>query len=222
MRPAPHRRDAPQLAVPARSPHRRLCADSQPGDRLSKPDSRLTGSGALMKLLRGASAFACPPSGNRMKARGSPGPTTATISARAALRPFPWWFTARSSASSSRFEKSAHPADDGIARSARRAAVLRKVGAAMDAIEFFECPTDRVWTRDYAPLFLAHHRRPQPPRRSGASMGGRSILTTSVTTPPGITWQRTRQLHCERERKGRSPLHPRHLVFRRWCSKAAA
>jgi agmatine deiminase len=36
--------------------------------------------------------------------------------------------------------------------------VLRKVGAAMDAVEFFECPTDRVWTRDYAPLFLRNRR----------------------------------------------------------------
>jgi agmatine deiminase len=26
----------------------------------------------------------------------------------------------------------------------------------MDAVQFFECPTDRVWTRDYAPLFLKH------------------------------------------------------------------
>ena len=31
---------------------------------------------------------------------------------------------------------------------------LGKAGAAMDAVEFFECPTDRVWTRDYCPLFV--------------------------------------------------------------------
>ncbi len=37
-------------------------------------------------------------------------------------------------------------------------AMLRKVGAALDAVEFFECPTDRVWTRDYAPLFLRNRR----------------------------------------------------------------
>jgi agmatine deiminase len=39
-----------------------------------------------------------------------------------------------------------------IAKSAR--AALAKVGAAMEAVEFFECPTDRVWTRDYGPLFV--------------------------------------------------------------------
>jgi len=32
--------------------------------------------------------------------------------------------------------------------------VLEKVGAAMDAVEFFRCETDRVWTRDYCPLFV--------------------------------------------------------------------
>ena len=33
-------------------------------------------------------------------------------------------------------------------------AALRKVGATLDSVEFFPCPTDRVWTRDFAPLFL--------------------------------------------------------------------
>ncbi len=32
--------------------------------------------------------------------------------------------------------------------------VLKKVGAAMEAVEFVPCPTNRVWTRDYCPLFL--------------------------------------------------------------------
>ncbi|HEX3878731.1 MAG TPA: agmatine deiminase family protein, partial [Bryobacteraceae bacterium] len=41
-------------------------------------------------------------------------------------------------------------------RQARR--ILRKVGAAMEAVEFFECPTDRVWTRDYAPLFVRNRK----------------------------------------------------------------
>jgi agmatine deiminase len=36
--------------------------------------------------------------------------------------------------------------------------ILRKVGAQMEAIEFFECPTDRVWTRDYGPLFVKNSR----------------------------------------------------------------
>ena len=36
--------------------------------------------------------------------------------------------------------------------------ILRKVGASMDAVEFFECPTDRVWTRDYGPLFVKNRQ----------------------------------------------------------------
>ncbi len=39
-----------------------------------------------------------------------------------------------------------------LERQARR--ILHKVGAQMEAVEFFECPTDRVWTRDYCPLFV--------------------------------------------------------------------
>ena len=32
--------------------------------------------------------------------------------------------------------------------------VLRHVGANLEAVEFFRCPTNRVWTRDYGPLFV--------------------------------------------------------------------
>jgi agmatine deiminase len=43
-----------------------------------------------------------------------------------------------------------------LERQARR--ILRQVGAQMAAVEFFECPTDRVWTRDYCPLFVKNRR----------------------------------------------------------------
>jgi len=46
--------------------------------------------------------------------------------------------------------------DRALAEQARR--VLDKVGAALEAVEFFECPTNRVWTRDYGPLFLKNPR----------------------------------------------------------------
>ncbi|HXI42596.1 MAG TPA: agmatine deiminase family protein [Bryobacteraceae bacterium] len=36
--------------------------------------------------------------------------------------------------------------------SARR--ILKKISADLDAVEFFEYPTDRVWTRDYGPIFI--------------------------------------------------------------------
>ena len=36
----------------------------------------------------------------------------------------------------------------------RARAILSKAGARLTAVEFFHIPTDRVWTRDYAPLFV--------------------------------------------------------------------
>jgi agmatine deiminase len=39
-----------------------------------------------------------------------------------------------------------------MAEDARRK--LRKAGANLGAVEFFEVPTDRVWTRDYGPIFV--------------------------------------------------------------------
>jgi len=36
--------------------------------------------------------------------------------------------------------------------------VLTKVGARLEAVEFFLCETDRVWTRDFCPLFVKHRR----------------------------------------------------------------
>jgi agmatine deiminase len=42
--------------------------------------------------------------------------------------------------------------DAGREQSSRR--TLKKIGADLDAVEFFVLPTDRVWTRDYCPLFV--------------------------------------------------------------------
>ncbi len=41
-------------------------------------------------------------------------------------------------------------------KQARR--VLEKGGANLDAVEFFRCETDRVWTRDFCPLFVRNPR----------------------------------------------------------------
>ncbi len=43
---------------------------------------------------------------------------------------------------------------DGRAPAEQARRTLRKVGANLDAVEFFTCPTNRVWTRDYCPLFV--------------------------------------------------------------------
>ncbi len=44
------------------------------------------------------------------------------------------------------------------AEEARARTVLRKAGAVMEAVEFFPCPTNRVWTRDFGPIFVKHRR----------------------------------------------------------------
>src|SRR5579872_2742971 len=57
----------------------------------------------------------------------------------------------------SRVEKVRILVDDrALAEQALR--ILRKVGANLDAVELFQCPTNRVWTRDYCPLFVTNGR----------------------------------------------------------------
>jgi agmatine deiminase len=36
--------------------------------------------------------------------------------------------------------------------------ILKKAHADLNAVEFFQCPTDRSWTRDYAPIFVKDRR----------------------------------------------------------------
>ena len=55
------------------------------------------------------------------------------------------------------------------ARRRRRAAFSTKCGANLDAVEFFQRPTDRVWTRDYCPLFVKNRARRGRRSRTGAS-----------------------------------------------------
>jgi len=42
--------------------------------------------------------------------------------------------------------------DEALEQDARRK--LKKAGADLEAVQFFRLPTDRVWTRDYCPLFI--------------------------------------------------------------------
>jgi len=46
--------------------------------------------------------------------------------------------------------------NEALEKQARR--VLEKVGANLDAVDFFRRETDRVWTRDYCPLFVKNRR----------------------------------------------------------------
>ncbi|MCU1259238.1 MAG: Porphyromonas-type peptidyl-arginine deiminase [Bryobacterales bacterium] len=43
---------------------------------------------------------------------------------------------------------------DSAEQEQRARGMLRKVGAVMPAVEFYRYPTDRVWIRDYGPLFV--------------------------------------------------------------------
>jgi len=44
------------------------------------------------------------------------------------------------------------------AEESRARAILRKAGAILEAVEFVPCPTDRVWTRDFGPIFIKNRR----------------------------------------------------------------
>jgi agmatine deiminase len=46
--------------------------------------------------------------------------------------------------------------DEDLEQAARRK--LKKAGVDLEAVEFFRCATDRVWTRDYCPLFVKSGR----------------------------------------------------------------
>src|SRR6185295_11525209 len=45
-----------------------------------------------------------------------------------------------------------------VAAERRAKGLLRKRGVDLGRVEFFQVPTDRVWTRDYAPLFVRDER----------------------------------------------------------------
>jgi agmatine deiminase len=46
--------------------------------------------------------------------------------------------------------------NDALRKQAQR--VLRSIGAEIDAVDFYLCPTDRVWARDFGPIFVRNSR----------------------------------------------------------------
>ena len=160
--PRAHRRSPPQLAVPARPPHRRLRPDPEPGARLKA--GRRASRGFRMPAEwepHEATWIAWPHNRD-----GLAGPIRADPVGlrrdRAQAQPrwsgcASWWTIAR-------------------CRS-RPAACCAEVGADLDAVEFFPCPTNRVWTRDYGPIFVTNRAGRSRPSRSGASTAGPSTTT---------------------------------------------
>ena len=143
VRPAPHRGRPPQLAVPARPPHRRLRADSEAGDRLKSGTPRALGFRMPAEWEPHEATWIAWPH-NRDDWPGR-------------FAPIPWVYgeIVRKLSAVERVRILV----EGPALERQARAILRKVGARMDAIEFFHCPTDRVWTRDFGPLFVKNRQR---------------------------------------------------------------
>src|SRR5579871_3240974 len=129
MRSTPHRRDSPQLAFPARPQHRCLRAPPQPGDRLTEPSPR---AGFLMPAEwepHEATWIAWPHNRDDWPGR---------------FTPIPWVY-------GEIVRKLSHVERvrilvNGATQERQARTILRKLGAALNAVEFVECPTDRVWT----------------------------------------------------------------------------
>src|SRR3954464_7113137 len=66
--------------------------------------------------------------------------------------PIPWVYTeiVRKLAAVERVRGLVH--DSALPEQGRR--LLRRAGADLAAVEFFSCATNRVWTRDYGPIFV--------------------------------------------------------------------
>ena len=62
--------------------------------------------------------------------------------------------------------------NDDVEQNARN--VLDKCGVQWEAVEFYPMPTDRVWARDFAPLFVKNPARRSGRRSSGDSTVGRN------------------------------------------------
>src|SRR5438128_10875218 len=119
MRPGPPGRGPAQLAVPARPPHRRLLADSKQGNRLR---------------------FRMPAEWEPHEATWLAWPHNRT-DWPGRFAPIPWVY-GEIVRKLSRVERVRILVDDrALQEQARR--VLRRVGANLEAVEFYACPTNR-------------------------------------------------------------------------------
>src|SRR3954468_20837633 len=118
MRPAPPGRGAAQLAVPPRPPHRRLLADSEPGDRLK---------------------FRMPAEWERHEATWIAWPHNEE-DWPGRFAPIPWVY-AEIVRKLAAVERVRILVQDEDAENAAREA-LRKVGAELAAVDFYPVPTD--------------------------------------------------------------------------------
>ena len=85
--------------------------------------------------------------------------------------------------------------------------ILTKVGANLDAVEFFQRETDRVWTRDYCPLFVKNGRGEIALTAWRFNAWAKYDDWRRDATIPGVPRRSGSSFPCSR---------------RRWCWKAAA
>src|ERR1035437_1218962 len=142
MQPARDRIRAPQLALPARPPDGRLRTHREPGDRLNPKTPPPTPHQRSFRL---------PDEWEPHEATWIAWPHTRT-DWRGRFPPIPWVFAeiVRKLAAVERVRILVQSPT--LETQARR--ILDKVGANLDAVEFFQRETDRAWTRDYCPLFV--------------------------------------------------------------------
>src|SRR5207248_6551332 len=137
-RSSPRRGRAPQLALPARPAHRCLRAHSKTAARLMTETPR-------------AMAFSMPAEWEPHEATWIAWPHNRS-DWPGRFAPIPWVYGEIVRKLSHVEQVRILVQDLALREQATR--VLRKVGAKLESVEFFECPTNRVWTRDYGPLFV--------------------------------------------------------------------
>src|SRR4051794_2653522 len=135
MRSQAHRRSPPQLAVFARPSHRRICRNLQPGDRLKAETPRSQG--------------------YRMPAEWEPHEATWIAWPHnksdwpGRFAPIPWVYGEIVRKLAVVEKVRILVGDEGQPRK-----VLKSVGANLANVEFYACPTNRVWARDFGPIFV--------------------------------------------------------------------
>ncbi len=79
--------------------------------------------------------------------------------------------------------------------------MLERAGANLEQVSFHRWPTDRGWTRDSGPIFVARTRKARWPSPTGASTAGPSTTTGISTTSCPAAWR-----SCSAVRIGRPSI----------------
>ncbi len=182
MRPSDPGRDAPKLALPARSTHRRLRTHHP---ALPRPRNALNG-----RFLLEADTMLKQPNpsslGYRMPAEWEPHAATWIAWPHnqedwpGKFAPVPWVYTEIVRHLSS--VENVHIVVRGGTMKRRVADQLDLVGVNVSAVHFFEAATDRVWLRDSGPTFVVNDQERSAALTPSVSSTGSSMAGPSTTT----------------------------------------